>query len=747
MSSLTVSASDFVDKHQPHVLKRTITENSILSNDDWRGHDSIRVICRFRPPNKRELAYSRKKHVPDTPPEWDSEQSIRLMRPKNPKSHSQSSMKPFRCALDSILPRSTSQKQIFYLVGQPMILSSLEGFNSTIFAYGQSGSGKTYTMFGPENDTFNVEQFGLIPRCFIYLFQKLNKQLSNNGGNLQDFKVKMELLQIYKRDLLDLLNPNSKVKLIIKTDFRTDSIFVQNLRSVEVSTVEEAFACLTEAQSNRIVAGHALNSVSSRSHMLVMVSIVQRAIDGSVKRSKLNFGDLAGSEDLTKALGNNPDPERKKEAIAINSSLSALTTAMSFLSKGKKPGYRNSPLTHILKDSLGGNSKTIMFVACSPHIYNRNETIRALRFATTAKKVKNKAKKNERQSVQSMKKRIKELELHVASLEAQLVEAKGTKNVLKRVMTRMAVGNDDLGKIDEDVDMNELLQENGDDQELNYIHQISELRKKLEESLESNQELNAQIKSKNMELEQCNNKIDQLLEDVNANKQISQNDQDPPSRDIDTEWSQKPLAFPNIPLPRSRAQTDWIRGSQQNVMDGHEPMESMDGNNLMLKHLQELIVDSQKTTTDMDKEMHIQQLMESIEGLKKELNEKTQMVQTVMAEYEEYRSLLEELKVENEKLKQKHQEEETFGDKVEMGLVDMAKQGKQALLRKYNELCKEHEELKRELRLKKDRIDQLLSGNQNKKNEDDNNELEEANPQPSTCSDGWKSFCVGIGWH
>ena len=146
-------------------------------------------------------------------------------------------------------------------------------------------------MFGPENST-DVELFGLVPRCFIYLFQRLNKSLTQNGGNLQDFTVRLELLQIYKRDLLDLLNPKSKVKLVIKTDFRTDSIFVQNLRSIDIKSVEEAFAVLTEAQSNRIVAGHALNAVSSRSHMLVMVSVIQRRIDGSVTRSKLNFGGI-----------------------------------------------------------------------------------------------------------------------------------------------------------------------------------------------------------------------------------------------------------------------------------------------------------------------------------------------------------------------------------------------------------------------------------------------------------------------
>eukprot|EP01083_Nonionella_stella_P089803 250733_1 len=291
-------ASDFVNKHSTRVLKRTITEQ-VISDEDWKGGDSIRVICRFRPPNKREKAYSQEKGIPDVPPHWESAQTVRLNRIQD-KSKGKSYNKPFKCTLDTIFASNTTQKQIFYSVGQPMILSTLEGFNSTIFAYGQSGSGKTYTMFGPEDDPSNIEHFGLIPRCFIYLFQRLNAALSKNGGKLQEYKVNMELLQIYKRDLLDLLYPQSKTKLIIKTDFRTDTVFVQNLRQVTVNTVEEAFACLTEAQSNRIVAGHALNAVSSRSHMLV----------------------------------------------------------------------------------------------CAHVIYNRNETIRALRFAQTAKKVKNKAKKN-----------------------------------------------------------------------------------------------------------------------------------------------------------------------------------------------------------------------------------------------------------------------------------------------------------------------------------------------------------------
>lgn len=136
----------------------------------------------------------------------------------------------------------------------------------------------------------------------------------------------------------------------------------------------------------------------------------------------MNFGDLAGSEDIRRALGANPDPERMKEAIAINSSLTALTTAINNLSKGQRPSYRSSPLTHILQDSLGGNSKTTMIVAASPHVYNRAETIRTLRFAMTAKTVKNKAKINKELTRSQLMRRIEELETMNARLKARVIE-------------------------------------------------------------------------------------------------------------------------------------------------------------------------------------------------------------------------------------------------------------------------------------------------------------------------------------
>eukprot|EP01084_Bolivina_argentea_P083199 150659_1 len=123
----SVSASDFVDKHNPTILIRKITEFN-LSDDDWKGFDTIRVICRFRPTNKREKAYSQQKKIQDKPPKYETDQQALLPRGITSRKATGSKAKPFKCTLDSILKPKATQKQVFYLVGQPAILSCLEGF-------------------------------------------------------------------------------------------------------------------------------------------------------------------------------------------------------------------------------------------------------------------------------------------------------------------------------------------------------------------------------------------------------------------------------------------------------------------------------------------------------------------------------------------------------------------------------------------------------------------------------------------
>merc|ERR1712130_154095 len=333
----------------------------------------------------------------------------------------QSEKAQFKCVLDHIYKMSTPQKKIFDGVGRPMVQAVLEGYNATIFAYGQTGSGKTYTMFGPEKKKKKEMDLGLVQRACTYLFDKLRKLTEGVNAEVVEWQVTASFIQLYKEHLSDLLEPKSR-GLRIRTNFNTDTPYVENLKSVSVNNIEDVLINLGIAFSNRIVASHKLNSTSSRSHMLLMLNIEQKTKDGAVKRAKLNFGDLAGSEDIRKALGSNPDPERMKEAIAINSSLTALTTAINNLSKGQRPSYRSSGLTHMLQDSLGGNSKTTIIVNATPHIMNRAETIRTLRFAMTAKTVKNKAKINKELTKGQLMRRIAELEAMNAKLKAHVIE-------------------------------------------------------------------------------------------------------------------------------------------------------------------------------------------------------------------------------------------------------------------------------------------------------------------------------------
>lgn len=321
-------------------------------------------------------------------------------------------------------------------------------------------------MFGPEKRT-NDTQLGLVQRCTTYLFDKLRKRTvvsakADDENTVKAWQLEAEFIQVYKDQLSDLLEPKTNPRsLQIKTNFQTDTPYVENLKSVSLNTVADLIIHLSEAHRNRIVASHKLNSTSSRSHMLLMLTLEQQMQDGSVKRSKLNFGDLAGSEDVRKALGDNPDKNRLREAIAINSSLTALTTAITMLTKKQRPSYRSSPLTHILQDSLGGNSKTTMIVAASPHILNRPETIRTLRFAESAKHVRNRARINKQETRAQLLKRIQELEQENSKLKTRVIELEmtmkeaGLEVTLTKGLYDQGGGGDSSGSSSEDDDEDE----------------------------------------------------------------------------------------------------------------------------------------------------------------------------------------------------------------------------------------------------------------------------------------------------
>eukprot|EP01083_Nonionella_stella_P065102 170299_1 len=396
---------------------------------DWRHMENIRVICRFRPINSREIREEKSAHLIDSPPEiCNSGTCVKVRRAASSRAQGA----PMQFYLDKILGSNTTQQNMYINVGKPMVEACLEGYNSTIFAYGQTGSGKTYTMFGPEKQQLKSNhELGCVQRCISFLFAELQQRVQLES--VTEFKVLLHFVQMYREKLLDLLEPNKGIPLKIRYDPQTDSPYVANLKSVDVTEMMEVMKLLSLANKNRITDKTNMNAVSSRSHMIMTLSIEQTLKDGTVKKSKLNFADLAGSETFQKALGGHKggvDKKKMEELKTINLSLTNLTTCINYLSKGRKPSYRSSQLTFYLMDSLGGNSKTTLIVAASPHIFNRTETISTLRFAKTAKSVKNKAHVNKELSKAQLMKLVKKLRRENKKLKAQLAltEAELSKN-------------------------------------------------------------------------------------------------------------------------------------------------------------------------------------------------------------------------------------------------------------------------------------------------------------------------------
>ena len=311
---------------------------------------------------------------------------------------------------DRVFPSTATQDEIFQVVGVPIIEDVLTGYNGTVFAYGQTGSGKTYTMMGC--DVHDSETCGIIPRSLKLIFQALN---SDSSQNENEFSVKCSMVEIYKEALRDLLGSRGELK--IKQDKRK-GIYIEGITEIYVVCEEETLDVLAMGESNRTVASTKMNSVSSRSHQLFMVEIVQKMPNGSEKKGRLNLVDLAGSEKInqTGVTGN-----KLEEAKKINLSLSALGNVIKALvDKAEHIPYRDSKLTRLLQESLGGNFKTTLVVNCSPHPRNLEDSINTLKFAQRAKSIKNKAIVNIKQSAEAYIKIIQELQKKLAIITKEL---------------------------------------------------------------------------------------------------------------------------------------------------------------------------------------------------------------------------------------------------------------------------------------------------------------------------------------
>ncbi|XP_050777054.1 kinesin-like protein KIFC1 isoform X1 [Gopherus flavomarginatus] len=337
---------------------------------------NIRVFCRVRP----LLAWEKERQKGLEHLHFPLQDNKALVLSKVEESHVGRDRKgdvKYDFSFDRVFSPACSQEEVFEEIAL-LVQSALDGYHVCIFAYGQTGSGKTYTMEGP--DDMSPETMGMIPRAVRQVFQGA-RELEPKGWQ---YHFTANFLEIYNESLRDLLvgRPERGAELEIKrVSQSSEELHVPNLRYVPVDSEDEVLKLLQTAKANRSVAKTALNDRSSRSHSLFQLRIEgwNRSRDlHSV--SVLSLVDLAGSERLDKSFSKG---ERLRETQAINTSLSTLGLVIMALSN-KEPHipYRNSKLTYLLQNSLGGNSKMLMFVNISPLEDNLSESLNSLRFAS-----------------------------------------------------------------------------------------------------------------------------------------------------------------------------------------------------------------------------------------------------------------------------------------------------------------------------------------------------------------------------
>ncbi|XP_034442764.1 kinesin heavy chain isoform X3 [Hippoglossus hippoglossus] len=327
---------------------------------DANAECNIKVLCRFRPMNQSENIRG-DKFIPI----FQGEDTVIL----GGKTY----------VFDQVFPTNTTQEQVYNTCAKQIVRDVLGGYNGTIFAYGQTSSGKTHTM---EGNLHNPQGMGIIPRIAQDIFEHIFAMDEN-----LEFHIKVSYFEIYLdkiRDLLDVTKTNLSVH---EDKYRVP--YVKGCTERFVTSPEEVMDVIDEGKASRHVAVTNMNEHSSRSHSIFLINIKQENVETEQKLSgKLYLVDLAGSEKVSKtgAEGSVLD-----EAKNINKSLSALGNVISALAEGTKSHvpYRDSKMTRILQDSLGGNCRTTMFICCSPSSYNDAETKSTLMFGQRAKTIRN----------------------------------------------------------------------------------------------------------------------------------------------------------------------------------------------------------------------------------------------------------------------------------------------------------------------------------------------------------------------
>lgn len=379
---------------------------------------SVRVVCRFRPQLENEL--------------FQGGVNIAVFDGSG-KNVTIDGQRKATFTFDRVFNHESTQEEVYDFSAKPIVEDVLKGYNGTIFAYGQTSSGKTFTMEGPDIDG---PDRGLIPRIVFNIFQYIEY-----APETLEFTVRVSYFEIYMEKIRDLLcdgNDNLQIH-----ENRERGVYVRHATELYMQGPEEVMEVMRAGAERRSVASTNMNDISSRSHSVFLMEITQKdTIKGGVKTGKLYLVDLAGSEKVSKT---GADGSVLEEAKNINKSLSALGLVIMTLTDGTNRQhipYRDSKLTRILQESLGGNARTTIVICASPSSYNEQETFSSLRFGQRAKKITNNAVINVQYSAEELTKQLnvakKEIQklaqrLGIAEKELQIWRSGGTVSEEDRV--------------------------------------------------------------------------------------------------------------------------------------------------------------------------------------------------------------------------------------------------------------------------------------------------------------------------
>ncbi|XP_053736266.1 kinesin-like protein KIF3C [Synchiropus splendidus] len=369
-----------------------------------KSSESVKVVVRCRPLNRKEESSGPGGAIV----QMDLKLGQVILR--NPRAPASEPQKTF--TFDAVYDGYSKQRDLYDESVRPLIDSVLEGFNGTIFAYGQTGTGKTYTMQGA---WLEPEKRGVIPNAFDHIFTHISRSQSD-----RQYLVRASYLEIYLEEIRDLLDPNhSSARALDLRESPETGVYVRDLTSCVCKSIKEIEEVMNVGNQARAVGATDMNEHSSRSHALFLITVEcsQPGPDGRkhIRVGRLNLVDLAGSERQAKT---GVQGERLKEAAKINLSLSALGNVISALADGRSGHvpYRDSKLTRLLQDSLGGNAKTVMVATLGPSALHYDETLTTLRYANRAKNIQNQPRVNE----DPKDALLREFQREIARLRAQL---------------------------------------------------------------------------------------------------------------------------------------------------------------------------------------------------------------------------------------------------------------------------------------------------------------------------------------